>query len=301
VIKALDTGQSAVNYINKYTLTNDMETRLSVFEGKKIRKKWHNEEWWFSVVDIVAVLTEQTDFQTARKYWNKLSERLRDEGSETVTKCHQLKLPAEDGKLRETDCTNTEGAFRIIQSIPSPKAEPFKLWLAKVGYERIQEIENPELAQDRAKEYYELKGYPKDWIEKRIRGIAIRQELTDEWKERGVEEKKEYAILTNEISKATFGVSIKEHKEIKEIDPKFKNQNLRDHMTDLEIIFSMLGEKATSEITKAKDSQGFGECLDSSKEGGKIAGNARVELENKTKKKVVTSDTALNSQKKQLN
>ncbi len=160
--------------------------QLSVFEGKKIRKIWHDNEWWFSVVDVVAVLTDQSDYLTARKYWNKLSQRLRDEGSEAVTNCHQLKLPAEDGKLRETDCANTEILFRLLQSIPSPKAEPFKLWLAKTGYERIQEIENPELGQNRIKQYYELKGYPKDWIDKRLRGIAIRQELTDEWKQRDV-------------------------------------------------------------------------------------------------------------------
>jgi hypothetical protein len=192
-----------------------------------------------------------------------------------------------------TDCANTENLFRIIQSIPSKKAEPFKRWLAKVGYERIQEIENPELAQERAKEYYELKGYPKDWIDKRIRGIAIRQDLTDEWKQRGVEEQKEYAILTNEISKATFGVPIKEHKKIKGLDPQFKNQNLRDHMTDLELIFTMLGEASTTEITRARDVQGFVGNREAAREGGRIAGNARAELENKTGRNVVSSDNYL--------
>ena len=183
--------------------------KLVVFQDEEIRRIWHNDEWYFSVVDIVAVLVEQQDYQTSRKYWNKLNQRLREEGSEVVTKCHQLKLLASDGKLRETDCANTKTLFRIIQSIPSKKAEPFKQWLAQVGHERIQEIENPELAQDRAREYYKIKGYPQDWIEKRIRGIAIRQDLTEEWKQRGVEEKKEFAILTNEISKATFGVPVK--------------------------------------------------------------------------------------------
>ncbi len=269
------------------------EHALVVFEGKQIRRTWHNDQWYFSVVDIVVVLTEQTDFQTARKYWNKLSQRLREEGSEVVTNCHQLKLQSSDGKYYETDCANTESMFRIIQSIPSKKAEPFKRWLAQVGYERIQEIENPELAQDRAKEYYELKGYPKDWIEKRVRGIVIRQELTDEWKQRGIQEQKDFAILTNEISKATFGIDIKRHKEIKGLDPKFKNQNLRDNMTDWELIFSMFGEKATTDITKTRDAKGMEECTDASKRGGEIAGNARLELEKETGKKVVSKQNYL--------
>ncbi|MDO9517528.1 MAG: Bro-N domain-containing protein, partial [Methanosarcinaceae archaeon] len=191
----------------------DSEKSLIVFQDKKIRRVWHDEEWFFSVIDIAAVLTEQGDAQKARKYWNKLSQRLREEGSEVVTNCHRLKLPAEDGKLRITDCANTKTIFRIIQSIPSPKAEPFKQWLAKVGYERIQEIENPELAQDRVKDYYELKGYPADWIEKRLRGIAIRQDLTDEWKNRDIQQQKDFAILTNEISKATFDKTVSEYKE----------------------------------------------------------------------------------------
>ena len=263
----------------------NQENALVVFEGKQIRRIWHNDQWCFSVVDVVGVLAESSD---ARNYWKVLKHRLNDEGSEVVTKCNQLKLVAPDGKYYETDCANTELMFRIIQSIPSPKAEPFKLWLAKVGYERIQEIENPELAQDRAKEYYKLKGYPKDWIEKRVRGIAIRQELTDEWKNRGIQEQKDFAILTNEISKATFGVDIKEHKEIKGLDPKYKNQNLRDHMTDLELIFNMLGEKSTTEITKSKDAKGMEECTDASKRGGEIARNARIELEKETGQKVVS-------------
>ena len=200
------------------------EEKLVVFEGKQIRRMWYDEQWYFSVVDVVEVLADSVN---PRDYWFKMKIRVKSEDKlELSTICRQLKLKASDGKMRETDCANTESLFRIIQSISSPKAEPFKRWLAKVGYERVREIENPELAQERAKEYYELKGYPKDWIDKRLRGIAIRQGLTDEWKQRGIEEKKDYAILTNEISKATFGVSIKNHKEIKGLDPKFKNQNL---------------------------------------------------------------------------
>ncbi|MDP7116262.1 MAG: Bro-N domain-containing protein [Candidatus Woesearchaeota archaeon] len=261
---------------------------LVVFQGKDIRRIWYKEEWWFSVVDVVAVLTDQNDYQTSRKYWNKLSQRLRDEGSEVVTNCHQLKLLAEDGKLRETDCANTKTMFRIIQSIPSKKAEPFKQWLAKVGYERVQEIENPELAQDRVKKYYELKGYPKDWIDKRLRGIAIRQELTDEWKQRNVGGGKEFSILTNEISKATFDKTIKQYKDFKGLVTK--NQNLRDNMTDWELILTMVGEKSTTDITDAKDSQGFNECKDSAVEGGTIAKHTREEIEEKTGKKIVSKE-----------
>ncbi len=269
----------------------DSKDALVVFEGTKIRRIWHNDQWYFSVVDVVGALT---DSSIPRRYWSDLKARLDEEGFELYGKIVQLKLPSADGKNYETDCSNTESMFRIIQSIPSKKAEPFKRWLAKVGYERIQEIENPELAQDRAKEYYELKGYPKDWIEKRLRGIAIRQELTDEWQERGIEDKKDYAILTDEISKATFGKSIKEHRKIKNLDSVNKNLNLRDHMTDLELIFTMLGEKSTTEVTKSRDSKGFEECLDSSKEGGSVAGNARKELEKKTGRKVISSENYLN-------
>ncbi len=258
-----------------------------MFQGKGIRRMWHNDEWWFSVVDVVEVLT---DSARPRKYWSDLKVNLLNEGFELSDKIGQLKLLSADGKKYTTDCANTENTFRIIQSIPSKKAEPFKRWLAKVGYERIREIENPELAQERAKEYYEIKGYPKDWIDKRLRGIAVRQDLTDEWMQRGIEEQRDYSILTNEISKATFGIPIKKHKQVKGLDPKFKNQNLRDHMTDLELIFSMLGEASTTEITKSNAYEGFEECLESSREGGKIAGNARQELESKTGKKIVSSD-----------
>ncbi|MCK5282511.1 MAG: Bro-N domain-containing protein [Nanoarchaeota archaeon] len=273
----------------------DKKNALVVFQDKKIRRVWYKDRWYFAIVDIVAVLTESDNPQT---YWRVLKKRLKDEGNETVTNCNALKMPSQDGKMRLTDAADTEELFRLIQSIPSKKAEPFKQWLAKAGYERIQEIENPELAQDRAKEYYELKGYPKDWIDKRLRGIAVRQALTEEWNKRGIEEKREYAILTNEISKATFGVGIKDHKKIKDMDPKFKNQNLRDHMTDLELIFNMLGEASTTEIAKKKDAQGFGENTLAAKEGGKIAGDARKKLEQKTGDKVVSKKNYLNLKKK---
>ena len=262
---------------------------LVVFQDKKIRRIWHEEQWFFSVVDVVEVLT---DSENPRNYWNMLKIREKEvSGIELYTICVQLKLVAEDGKLRETDCANTEALFRIIQSIPSKKAEPFKLWLAQVGYERIEEIENPELAQDRVKKYYEMKGYPKDWIDKRLRGIAIRQDLTDEWKNRGIEEEKDFAILTNEISKATFGKKVEEYKEFKGLSRK--NQNLRDHMTDWELIFSMLGEKATTDITIAKDAIGFPKLKSTAKEGGDIAKNARKELERKTGKSIVSNENYL--------
>ncbi len=267
------------------------EKGLIVFQDRKIRRLLYNHEWHYSVIDIIAVLTEQNDFQTARKYWNKLSQRLREEGSEVVTNCHQLKLPAPDGKLRETDCANTKSLFRIIQSVPSKKAEPLKLWLAEVGHDRIKEIENPELAQDRVKEYYELKGYPQDWIDKRLRGIAIRQDLTDEWKSRGIEEERDFAILTNEISKATFGKTVGEYKQFKGL--KKPNQNLRDHMTDWELIFNMLGEKATTDITRTRDAQGFDESKQAAQRGGQIAQNARKELEQETGELVVSKNNYL--------
>ncbi|MEA2036533.1 MAG: Bro-N domain-containing protein [Nanoarchaeota archaeon] len=207
---------------------------LIVFQDKKIRRIWYNEEWHYSVSDIIAVLTDSKD---ELAYWRKLKQR----EPQLVTICHGLKMPAKDGKMRYADCVNTKNAFRLIQSIPSRKAEPFKQWLAQVGKERIDEIENPELAQDRVKEYYELKGYPKEWVDKRLRGIAIRQDLTDEWESRGIQEQKEFAILTNEISKATFDKTVKEYKRFKAL--KRKNQNLRDHMTDWELILTMFLEQ----------------------------------------------------------
>ena len=263
-----------------------METNIAVFKGKEIRKTIYNNEWWFSIVDVCAVLTGSTD---AGAYWRKLKQRLKGEGSEVVTFCHGLKLTAPDGKMRETDCANTEGVFRIIQSIPSPKAEPFKRWLAKVGYERVQEIEDPELATKRTRAIYKAKGYSDVWIEKRMRGIAVRDELTGEWKNRDVKQEQEYAILTAEIAKAAFGVTPGEHKQLKGL----KRENLRDHMTDLELIFSMLGEAATTEITRTQDAQGFDENRTAARKGGRIAGDAREKLENETKQKVVTAENYL--------
>ena len=209
-------------------MDNIMTTKekIQLFEGRKVRTAWDSEreKWYFSIVDVCGVLIDQPDYQKARKYWNKLKQRLVEEGFQPVTNCHQLKLIAQDGKPRLTDVADAEQLFRIIQSIPSPKAEPFKQWLARVGYERIQEIENPELAQERMKAIYEAKGYPKDWIDKRLRGIAIRQNLTDEWKERGITEQRDYAILTAEIAKATFGITPSEHKEIKGLTKKSQNR-----------------------------------------------------------------------------
>jgi len=268
------------------------KNKLVVFQDKKIRRILHNGEWYFSIIDIVQVLT---DSDNPRNYWSMLKKREADAGIELSTNCVQLKLEAPDGKLRETDCANTKSMFRIIQSIPSKKAEPFKLWLAQVGYERIEEIENPELGQDRIKEYYELKGYPKDWIDKRLRGIAIRQELTDEWKNRDIKTEQEFAILTNEISKATFGKTVGEYKEFKQLQKK--NQNLRDHMTDWELILTMFGEKATTDITKEKDSQGFEECKESANLGGNIAKRAREDLEKNLGRSVISKENFLPKQK----
>jgi len=269
---------------------------IIVFNNKRIRRGLVNGKWFYSVVDIISILTEQEDFQMARKYWNKLSERLREEGSEAVTFCHRLKLEAEDGKFRETDCANKETIFRIIQSVPSKKAEPFKLWLAKVGSERIDEIENPELAQERMKSIYEKKGYSKEWIDKRLRGIAIRQDLTDEWKKRGVEEQIEFAILTNEISKAAFGKTVDEYKKLKNLN----DENLRDHMNDLELIFNMLGEASTAEIERTQNPQEFHEHVLVSRKGGEIAKNAREELEQETGESVISDENYLTEEEKIL-
>jgi prophage antirepressor-like protein len=262
--------------------------KLVVFEGKQIRKTIHNDEWWFSVVDVVAVLTGSAD---PKDYWYRIKKREKLSGVELSTICRQLKLPAADGKEYATDCANTEGMFRIIQSIPSPKAEPFKRWLAQVGYERIQEIENPELAQQRMKELYEQKGYPKDWIDKRLRGIAIRQNLTDEWKERGVSSERDFSILTAEIAKATFGVTPSEHKELKGLTRK--NDNLRDHMTDLELIFTMLGEKVTTEISQTEKPDTFEKNKKVARRGGRVAGTARIETEKELGRSVVSKQNFL--------
>ena len=258
---------------------------ISIFEEKQVRRAWNagEEKWVFAIVDVIAILTDSPNPQV---YWRVLKKRLTAEGNETVTNCNGLKMTAADGKQRMTDVADTEQLLRLIQSVPSPKAEPFKRWLAKVGYERLEEIENPELAAKRMRAIYELKGYSEEWIEKRLRGIAVRDELTDEWNKRGVKEGKEFAILTAEISKATFGMTPAQYKEFKALsNPK---ENLRDHMTDLELIFSMLGEASTKEIAVNKDAQGFMENKQAACEGGSVAGNARKELERKSGKKVVS-------------
>ena len=278
---------------------------IILFEQKQVRRVWDesNQKWYFSIVDILAVLTESID---PGAYWRKLKERLKAEGNETVTNCHSLKMKAADGKMRQTDVADTEQLFRLIQSIPSPRAEPFKRWLAKVGYERLEEIENPEIATKRMRELYKQKGYSDEWIEKRARGIAVRDELTQEWKKRGVKEHLEYAILTAEISKATFGMTPSEYKKFKALDnPK---ENLRDHMTDLELIFTMLGEASTTEIAKNKDAQELPQNKKSAIQGGTVAGNARKELEEKSGTKVSRktnynelSEALIRKKKNQLN
>lgn len=259
---------------------------IKLFEQKQIRSEWSEKEqkWYFAIVDVIAVLTDSPNPQV---YWRVLKKRLKAEGNETVTNCNALKMLAADGKMRLTDVADVNQLLRLIQSIPSPKAEPFKLWLAKVGYERLEEIENPELAQHRMREIYRAKGYSDEWIEKRVRGIAVRDELTNEWKKRGVKEGKEYAILTAEISKATFGLTPSEYKSFKGLTKP--NENLRDHMTDLELIFTMLGEAATTEIAKNKDAIGFDENKKAAVEGGSVAGKARKDLEKKSGRKVVTN------------
>ena len=271
-------------------------TQIKLFEEKKVRSIWdeNEQQWYFSVIDVVEVLTESVN---PRDYWFKMKKRVHSEdGLELSTICRQFKMTAQDGKMRETDCANVKSLLRIIQSIPSPKAEPFKQWLAQVGYERMQEIENPELAQKRMKELYEKKGYPKDWIDKRLRGIAIRQNLTDEWKERGITKEKDYAILTAEISKATFGLTPSEYKNVKGLTKK--NQNLRDHMTDLELIFTMLGERVTTEISQQEKPEDFEGNKDVARRGGNVAGVARKETEKELGHSVISSENFLNLDEK---
>src|SRR3989338_5837938 len=267
---------------------NDEEdgTHIAIFNGKRIRKRMVNGEWFFSIVDIVGVLTESS---RPRKYWSDLKSKLIDEGSELSAKIGQLKFKSSDEKDYLTDCANTETIFRIIQSIPSKKAEPFKRLLARVGYERIQEIENPELATKRTRTLYKLKGYSDDWIEKRMRGIAIREELTDEWQKRGAKENKDYEILTAEISKATFGMTPKDYKKFK----RLKRENLRDHMDDFELIFTMLGERSTTEIHRNEDSKGMSKLKNDAQTGGRIAGNARHELEEKLDRSIISKNNYL--------
>jgi len=261
------------------------ETAIKLFEQKQIRSVWseEDEKWYFSIVDVVSTLTGQEDYQKARKYWNKLKERLVTEGNETVTNSHQLKMMAADGKMRLTDVADTEQLFRLIQSVPSKKAEPFKLWLAQVGRERIDEIEDPELGFDRLMETYLKKGYSKEWINQRLKSIEVRKELTDEWDKRGVKKGQEYAILTDEITKAWSGLSVKQYKNHKGL----KKENLRDNMSNLELVLNMLAEATTTEISKEKKPKNFSENKKIAKQGGTIAGNTRKEIEEKTGKKVV--------------
>lgn len=269
----------------------DTSTKLAIFQKKEIRKIIHTNEWWFVINDVISALTDSAD---PAQYFKRMKSRdselkkLAEQGGVQFVPPLQLEFETKGG-MQKMYCWNTEGIFRLIQSIPSPKAEPFKRWLAKVGYERVQEIEDPELATKRTRVLYKAKGYSDDWIEKRIRGIAIREELTDEWQKRGAKNNREYAILTAEISKATFGMTPSEYKEFK----RLKHENLRDHMTDLELIFSMLGERATTEISQTKDSQGMSDLRTDSKEGGKIAGDAKKALEKKTGKDVSTSENYL--------
>ena len=263
------------------------ETAIKLFNDQKIRTLWDEEQekWYFSIVDVVAVLTESVNPQA---YWRKLKQRLRAEGNETVTNCHGLKMIAADGKMRLTDVADTEQLFRLIQSIPSPKAEPFKVWLARVGRERIDEIEDPELGIDRLMETYFKKGYSKEWINQRLKSIEVRKELTDEWETRGVKKGQEFAILTDEITKAWSELTTKQYKKLKDL----KKENLRDHMTNLELVLNMLAEATTTEISKEKKPKTFNQNKKIANQGGTIAGNTRKEIEEKTGKKIVTGSNA---------
>jgi len=269
------------------------DTAIKLFNDKQIRTHWDNEQekWFFSIVDVVGVLSESVNPQS---YWRKLKQRLKMEGNETVTNCHGLKMMAADGKMRLTDIADTEQLFRLIQSVPSPKAEPFKIWLARVGSERIDEIEDPEIGIDRLMETYLRKGYSKEWINQRLKSIEVRKDLTDEWENRGVQKGQEYAILTDEITKAWSGYSTKHYKNLKEL----KKENLRDHMTNLELVLNMLAEATTTEISKEKHPKSFAANKRIAKQGGTIAGNTRREIEEKTGKKVVTSKNAKQLDKK---
>lgn len=267
------------------------ENNVQVFEDKKIRTAWNEseEEWYFSIVDVVQVLTDQPNFDTARKYWNKLKQRLKDEGSQLVSNCHQLKMPSpKDGKNYKTDVANTEQLLRIIQSIPSPKAEPFKMWLAEVGRERIEETIDPELTIERALETYLKKGYGREWINQRLQAIQVRKELTDEWDTHGVKRGIEYAILTDEITKAWSGMTTRQYKNLKGL----KKENLRDNMSTLELVLNMLAEATTTEISREQDPQTFAENRSIAREGGEVAGNARKDIEERTGKPVITSKNA---------
>jgi len=254
--------------------------KLAVFEGKKIRKTFHEDEWWFVVEDVVLALIESRD---PKQYIQRMKQRDPELGKGWVQIVHTLPIPTEGGPQR-LNCANTEGIFRLIQSIPSPKAEPFKRWLARVGKERIDEIENPELAMSRMQELYEKKGYPKEWIDKRLRGIAVRQDLTDEWKDRGATTRLEFAILTNEIMQGAFGLKVDEYKQVKDLE----RENLRDHMTDIELILTMLAEATTTELHRDRDSQGMAPLKKDAQDGGAVAGRTRKDIEAQTGKPVIT-------------
>ena len=260
---------------------------IILFNQKQVRRHWDedNELWYFSIVDVIEVLTESID---SGAYWRKLKERLKKEGNETVTNCHSLKMMAADGKMRLTDVADTEQLFRLIQSVPSPKAEPFKLWLAQVGSERIDEIEDPELSFDRAMKTYLQKGYSKEWINQRLKSIEVRKELTDEWKERGMKKEQDYAILTDEITKAWSDKSVKQYKKLKNL----KKENLRDNMTNLELVLNMLAEASTSEISKKQKPDGFHENVEVAKKGGFAAKQARIEIEKQTGESIVSPENA---------
>ncbi|OIO06972.1 hypothetical protein COX67_05420 [Candidatus Falkowbacteria bacterium CG_4_10_14_0_2_um_filter_36_22] len=264
----------------------EIETKIAIFKGKQIRKRWdeEKEKWFFSVVDIVVVLLGQSEHRKAQSYWTTLKNRLKDEGSEVVTKCDQLKLEASDGKFYLTDVADTETMFRIIQSIPSPNAEPFKLWLARVGYERVEEAEDPEKAIHRAMATYLKKGYSKNWVDLRLKSIEIRKDLTNEWDDRGVKTNDEFAVLTDDITFAWAGMRTKDYKKHKEL----KKENLRDNMTNLELVLNMLAETATTEISKAKEPKTFPENRKVAIEGGSVAGRARKDIEKKTSRPVIS-------------
>jgi len=273
-----------------------MDARLALFDQSKIRRVYDESEgtWWFSVVDIVQVLTEQPDDQTARKYWNKLKERLIAEGSEAVTNCHQLKMVAADGKQRLTDAATPETLLRLVQSVPSPKAEPFKLWLAKVGHERMQELADPALALDRARDLWQRHGRSEKWIQQRMTGQETRNKLTDYWADHEIKKDEEYAILTNLIHEEWSGISVKAHKGLKGL----RTQNLRDHMTEAELVFTALAELATRQVAESVEATGMPENEEAARTGGRIARDARLDLESQTGKKVVTGENALKPRKK---
>ena len=266
-------------------------SNIKVFEDKKIRTQWNEQEedWYFSVVDIVGILTDK-EYDDARKYWKVLKGRLKNEGSELVSFCYQLKLPAQDGKLRETDVLNTKGILRLVQSIPSKKAEPFKMWLASCGSERLDEIADPQKAIDRAVETYRQKGYPEEWITQRMMTIKMRKELTDEWQNRGITQEKDYAILTNEMTKAWSGMSVQEYKQLKGL----KKENLRDNMTNIELVLNLLAEVTTTELSKKENPKTFNESKQIAKRGGKFAGETRVRYENELGRKITSPANATN-------